>query len=161
MFARTGRLLLRPGWAEDAPVMAAALCRPHHAVGTEAHAACVAAARAVLERPLPHARPHMLILRRGASAELIGTISLIDRGGAVQLDCWIRPDCRNRGYATEAGHATIAIAAMLGIARLECPLATDPAAAALLRKLGFRDADNGLVLYCAAVPHDPIDRLAA
>lgn len=142
MFARTDRLLLRPGWIEDAPALTAAL--DHGAMaGAIAALPCPCTlddARVFLAQPFVATRPRLLIFARDAGApDLVGGIGLYDRSDRVTLGYWIRPDRRWRGYATEAGRAMLDIAAMLGIERLTAGDRIDnPASAAVLHKLGFR-----------------------
>jgi RimJ/RimL family protein N-acetyltransferase len=141
MFARTKRLLLRPGWMEDAPALAAALAdaRIARAVShvplpyTQEHA------REFLSRPPIADQPRLLIFERGDGApDLIGGIGLTWRAGRMTIGYWIRPDRWNRGFATEAGRAAIAMADMLGHRDLFGSVFIDnPASGAVLAKLGF------------------------
>jgi RimJ/RimL family protein N-acetyltransferase len=140
MFAITERLLLRPGWIEDAPALARAigdidvvqnLARvpwPY----TEQDAA------AFLSQPHDPLRPNFLICRR-ADNRLIGGVGLSGDIDA-QLGYWIARDDWSRGYATEAGRAVLALAdASLRLPRIKACHALDNASSAkVLRKLGFR-----------------------
>ena len=150
MFARTKRLTLRPGWPEDA----AALSR---AIGHEAVVAMLAQvpwpytsdhARAFLERPRGPADVALLILaHEGARPRLVGGIGIHPaEGGGRELGYWLTPSAWGRGYATEAGHAVVAIARhALGLKRLVSGhFADNPASGRVLRKLGFRPAGSAL-----------------
>jgi RimJ/RimL family protein N-acetyltransferase len=142
MFARTPRLLLRPGFPEDAPALAAA-------IGDEAivmHLAVVPwpyalrDAEAFLASPRDPVLPSLLIFERTAGApELVGYCSLgRRRSGAVELGYWIARPYWGRGFATEACSGLIDIARTLGLSRLEAGHFVDnPASGRVLEKLGF------------------------
>lgn len=141
MFAVTERLLLRPGWLEDAQ----ALCR---AIGDEAIVRNLARvpwpyalgdAERYLTLPQEPLRPRFLIFLRD-TAELIGGIGLQDEDDQPALGYWIaRPHWR-KGFATEAGQAVVELAdASLRLPRLHAGHAIDnPASGRVLAKLGFR-----------------------
>ena len=144
MFAVTERLLLRPGWIEDAPALFQAIADP-------------AIVRNLASAPWPYRREDadawiaterkprdvgLLIFRRTeGEPELIGTIGLGRRpDGPIELGYWIVPRWWNRGYATEAARAVV------GIARdsLRLPVLRaghfldNPASGRVLEKIGFR-----------------------
>ena len=144
MFARTERLLLRPGWAEDARAL-------FHAVADEAIVRNLASA------PWPYDLSHaeaflatdrrpdeaaMLIVRRTCGApQLIGTIGFGRRpNGDVELGYWIARAHWGLGYATEAARAAVAIARDgLRLERLVAGHFLDnPASGRVLEKAGFR-----------------------
>ncbi len=142
MFARTARLLLRPGFAEDAPALARAIddsaivrnlaTAPWPYGPAEAEQFLASAPDPVL--------PRMLIVERTSGApRLVGACGLTRRpSGAVELGYWIARADWNRGLATEAGHALVEIARMLKLARLEAAHFVDnPASGRVLEKLGF------------------------
>lgn len=140
MFAITERLLLRPGWREDAPALARAI--GHKAiVGNLARAPwpyTLGDAEAFLAAPRADPRcPDFLIFRRGTNA-LLGGIG-ITAGDTPELGYWIARDHWGRGFATEAGRAVLALADhSLRLPRLAAAYAIDnPASGAVLRKLGF------------------------
>jgi len=143
MFARTDRLLLRPGWAEDAPALAAAIA--DQGIGRHLSTApCpypLRAAAALLGSPRRPSLPSFLIFERteGAPA-LVGSCGLGRRpSGAVELGYWIARAHWGRGFATEAGIALLDIANALGIERLEASYFVDnPASGRVLEKLGFQ-----------------------
>jgi len=148
MFARTPRLLLRPGFPEDAPALA-------HAIGDEAIVRNLAVvpwpytvrdAEAFLASPRDPVLPSFLIFERTDGApRLAGSCGLGRRpSGAVELGYWIARASWGRGFATEAGRALIDIARMLGLAQLEASHFIDnPASARVLDKLGFES--TGLI----------------
>src|SRR5829696_6363255 len=155
MFARTERLLLRPGWAEDAPALAKAIADemivrnlssapwPFSLRDAEAH----------LAAPRDPVLPSLLIFERtDAEPALIGSCGLGRRAsGAVEFGYWIARPHWGRGFATEAGLALIAIARALGLTRLEASHFLDnPASGRVLEKLGFQS--TGIIaprLSCA------------
>lgn len=142
MFARTPRLLLRPGFPEDAPSLA-------HAIADEAIVRnlsvvpwpyTVRDAEAFLARPRDPVLPSFLIFERTDGApQLVGSCGLgRRRSGAVELGYWIARACWGRGLASEAGRALIDIARTLRLARIEASHFIDnPASARVLDKLGF------------------------
>ncbi len=142
MFARTPRLLLRPGWAEDAPALASAIA-DEQVVRNLASAPWpfgVADAEAFLAAPRDPALPSFLITERtGAAPRLVGACGLGRRpSGAVELGYWISRPHWARGFATEAGLALIDIARTLKLPRLEASHFVDnPASSRVLEKLGF------------------------
>jgi len=143
MFVRTPRLLLRPGWIEDAPALATAigeeaivrnLARAPFPYGeTDAHAFLAMAEDARLPRLLVFART-------------LGTPRLVGGGGlhreadgGVALGYWIARAHWGLGYATEAAGAVLALGRTLGHGRIAASHFTDnPASGHVLRKLGFR-----------------------
>ena len=142
MFARTARLLLRPGFAEDAPALARAIDDSAivRSLSTAPWPYGLAEAEAYLAAPHDPVLPRMLIVERtGGAARLVGACGLSRRpSGAVELGYWIARADWNRGFATEAGRALIEIASTLKLARLEAAHFVDnPASGHVLEKLGF------------------------
>jgi RimJ/RimL family protein N-acetyltransferase len=145
MFARTDRLLLRPGWREDAPALFTAIADPaivdklpdtpwpYRAEDAEAYL--------FAERPAD-ALPELLIhARTFGRPRLVGGIALRDAGkGTAELDYWIARKFWGLGFATEAGRAMVNIARdALRLTRLRSSHFTDnPASGRVLEKLGFR-----------------------
>lgn len=142
MFARTPRLLLRPGFPEDAPALA-------DAIADEAIARNLANvpwpysmrdAEAFLASPRDPILPSLLIFERTQSApRLVGACGLGRRpSGTVEMGYWIARPFWGRGYATEACAALVEIARTLGLASIEGSHFIDnPASARVLDKLGF------------------------
>lgn len=177
MFARTERLLLRPGWVEDARELVAAIAREEVAftLARLPWPYTLEHARAWLTQPRASDDASMLIYERGAGAPaLIGGIGLHpDESGAVELGYWITPSAWGQGFATEAGEAVIAMACdTLRLRELVSGHFVDnPASGRVLRKLGFTPTGSvedrhclarGITLPCATFSLDlePI-RLAA
>ena len=155
MFARTERLLLRPGWGEDAPALS-------RAIGDEMIVRNLASApwpfalrdaEAFLAAPRDPVLPSLLIFERTAGEPVLAGACGLGRraSGAVELGYWIARAHWGRGFATEAGTALVGIARALGIARLEASHFLDnPASGRVLEKLGFRS--TGMIaprLSCA------------
>jgi RimJ/RimL family protein N-acetyltransferase len=143
MFARTARLLLRPGWAEDAPALAAAIADETivRNLATAPWPYRLRDAEAFLAQPRDPVLPSFLIFERTDGApRLVGSCGLGRRpSGAVELGYWIARPFWGHGYATEASIALIDIAKSLGIVQLEGSHFLDnPASARVLEKLGFK-----------------------
>jgi RimJ/RimL family protein N-acetyltransferase len=142
MFARTERLLLRPGWAEDAPALAAAIADEMivRNLATAPWPYRLRDAEAFLAQPHDPVLPSFLIFERTDKApNLVGSCGLGRRpSGAVELGYWIARPFWGRGYATEAAVALIDIARALGLTKLEGSHFLDnPASGRVLEKLGF------------------------
>lgn len=142
MFARTDRLLLRPGWAEDAPALAAA-------IGEERIVRNLASAPwpyrlddaerylAGLDAALPS---FLIFARTDGPPALVGGIGFGSTpDGEVEFGYWITSHCWNRGYATEAGQAALSIARdSLRLCRIVSGHFLDnPISGRVLEKLGF------------------------
>ncbi len=140
MFAVTERLLLRPGWIEDAPALTAAI-DDREIVRNLTRVPwpyALSDAETFLALPVDPMRPRFLICRRDSNA-IVGGIGL---SGDIEaeLGYWIARDQWGRGYATEAGRAVLALAdASLRLPRIRARHALDNSGSAgVLRKLGFR-----------------------
>lgn len=143
MFARTERLLLRPGFPEDAPALAGAIADEQivRNLGSAPWPYGLADAKAGLSKPQDPGLPSMLIFERTAAApRLVGGCGLNRKpSGAIEMGYWIRRSDWGRGFASEAGTALIDIARALRLDRLEAGHFVDnPASARVLEKLGFR-----------------------
>jgi RimJ/RimL family protein N-acetyltransferase len=146
MFAVTERLLLRPGWNDDAPALTKAVANEK-------------IARNLAQLPWPyreeHAReflstvhgkgiPEFLMFTRHGEPQLIGAVGLhadpLDPTGPLELGYWIAEAQWGKGYATEAGHAVINIARWtLKLPRITSAYFQDnPASGRVLTKLGFK-----------------------
>lgn len=155
MFARTTRLLLRPGWSQDAPALFQAIAderivrnlatapwpyRPEHAE------AWLSTERKVSEPSL------LIFLHGGGAPELIGAIGFgLRPTGEREFGYWIARRHWGRGYATEAGRALIATARHgLRLKRLDAGHFLDnPASGRVLEKLGFRPTGTIVPRYSA------------
>ena len=142
MFARTERLLLRPGFPEDAPALAAAI--GHFAVVRNLARVPwpygLADAQGFLSLPGDPYLPSCLITERtGAAPLLVGGCGLHRReSGAVELGYWIAREHWGRGIATEGCRALVSIARALRLPALEASHFLDnPASGRVLEKLGF------------------------
>lgn len=145
MFARTPRLTLRPGWPEDAAIVAQALAHERVVMNLSRVPWPYAEqdARDWLATPRTATDICLLILAHDAPApRLIGAISLEDAAGTPpELGYWLTPSAWARGYATEAGQAVLQMARHArGLKRLRARHFIDnPASARVLGKLGFRE----------------------
>jgi RimJ/RimL family protein N-acetyltransferase len=142
MFTRTERLLLRPGWAEDAPALAAAIGdeRIVRNLATAPWPYRLRDAEAFLAQPRDPVLPSFLIFERTeGEPSLVGSCGLGRRpSGAVELGYWIARRHWGRGFATEASTALVEIAAALRLPRLQASHFLDnPASGRVLEKLGF------------------------
>jgi RimJ/RimL family protein N-acetyltransferase len=142
MFARTPRLLLRPGFTEDAPALAAAIADKAIVsnLATVPWPYRMRDAEAFLASPRDPLLPSFLIFERTeAELRLVGSCGLGRRpSGAVELGYWIARSHWGRGIATEACTALVDIARTLGLPSLEGSHFTDnPASGRVLAKLGF------------------------
>ena len=164
MFARTERLLLRPGWAEDAPALAQAIADEAvvRNLATAPWPYGLADAEAFLAAPRDPAMPSFLITERTDGApRLVGACGLGRRpSGAVELGYWIARAHWGQGFATEAASAVVAIAHTLKLPRLEGSHFVDnPASGRVLEKLGFIPTSLSAPRYSCARGGDAMSRL--
>ncbi|SIN61903.1 Protein N-acetyltransferase, RimJ/RimL family [Parasphingorhabdus marina DSM 22363] len=143
MFARTERLLLRPGWPEDAPALYDAINDEAivRNLGRAPWPYAAKDAREFLNRPRPAHIPDFLIFRRTAGApQLVGSIGVSpDDDGSPEFGYWISRQHWGLGYATEAGRAAMEAASSVGLCSLKAAHYVDnPASGKVLKKLGFR-----------------------
>lgn len=155
MFARTKRLLLRPGFPEDAAALAAAIGheRVVRSLSDAPWPYGVRDAEAFLAAPRDPVLPSLLITERTtASPRIVGACGLGRRpSGSVELGYWIAPNHWGRGFATEAGRALIEIARTLGFATLGASHFLDnPASCRVLEKLGFEPSGIIAPRMCCA-----------
>ncbi|WP_448659980.1 GNAT family N-acetyltransferase [Sphingomonas sp. CJ99] len=143
MFVRTQRLLLRPGWIEDAPELARAI--GHWDVVRQLSRAPWPYGTADAERFLsdmrstPKAASFLICARDGDHAPIIGGIGYgpLDHR-PTEFGYWLTPAAWHRGYATEAGRAVIDLARAMGVPRLTASHFIDnPASGRVLSRLGF------------------------
>jgi RimJ/RimL family protein N-acetyltransferase len=164
MFARTERLLLRPGWAEDAPALARVIADEAvvRNLATAPWPFALEDAEAFLAAPRDPAMPSFLITERTAGDPVIvGACGLGRRpSGAVELGYWIGRAHWGKGFATEAGRALIDIARTLKLPRLEASHFVDnPASARVLEKLGFIPTGLSVDRYSCARGGEAMSRL--
>lgn len=144
MFARTDRLLLRPGWAEDASALHAAIA--DEAIVRNLASApwpySMADAEAFLATERTADAPCFLLFRRTRGApQLVGTAGLGRHpDGTTELGYWIARPYWGLGYATEAAEAVVGIARdALRLRKLTAGHFTDnPASGRVLEKVGFK-----------------------
>lgn len=155
MFVRTERLLLRPGWSQDAPAL-------FRAIGDERIVRNLATApwpyrpedaEAWLAADRRSDEPSLLVFRRTESApELIGAVGFGRKpAGGLEYGYWIARAHWGRGYATEAGRAVLAAARhSLRLRRIQAGHFLDnPASGRVLEKLGFRPTGRIVPHYSA------------
>ena len=164
MFARTDRLLLRPGWAEDAPELARAIADEQivRNLATAPWPYALKDAEAFLASPRDPVMPSFLITERTASApRIVGSCGLGRRpSGAVEMGYWIARPYWGQGFATEAAHALIDIARTLKLPRLEASHFVDnPASGRVLEKLGFVPTGLSATRYSCARGGEAIAKL--
>jgi RimJ/RimL family protein N-acetyltransferase len=154
MFARTERLLLRPGWVEDAPALAQAINREDVAINLAQvpWPYTIADAETFLRTDRASPETSLLIFERtSAEPRLIGGIGLARSAGQAILGYWIVPSSWGKGFATEAGRAVIDLAReTLRIGQLTAQHFVDnPASGRVLRKLGFATTGERGPLFSA------------
>jgi RimJ/RimL family protein N-acetyltransferase len=143
MFARTERLLLRPGWSQDAAELHRAICdeRIVRNLATAPWPYRPADAEAFLATERKASEPSLLIFRcSGGAPELIGGIGFGRKpSGETEFGYWLVRRHWGLGYATEAGRALLATARQgLRVKRLDSAHFLDnPASGRVLEKLGF------------------------
>ena len=144
MFARTERLLLRPGWREDAPALFHAIADESivRNLATAPWPDTMADAETFLARERPAGQAACLIfLRTDGAPALAGGIGFgRTQEDEVEFGYWIARAFWGQGIATEAGRALLANARhSLRLPRLVAGHFTDnPASGRVLQKLGFR-----------------------
>lgn len=142
MFARTARLLLRPGWMEDAPKLTAAIGDPA-VLRNLTHAPSpygLADAQQFLAMPQDPRLPRLLAFSRTQGApRLVGGCGLhLGADGMPELGYWIARPYWGLGFATEAARAVLGMARANGIGQLRGGHFVDnPASGNVLRKIGF------------------------
>ena len=164
MFARTERLLLRPGFPEDAPALAAAIAdeRIVRNLATAPWPYGIRDAEAFLAAPRDPVLPSFLIFERTDGApRLVGSCGLGRRpSGAVEMGYWIARAHWGRGIATEACTALIDIARALRLGSLEGSHFIDnPASGRVLEKLGFEPTGIIAPRYSCARGEDAGSRM--
>ena len=164
MFARTERLLLRPGWPEDAPALARAIADEQivRNLATAPWPYALADAEAFLAAPRDPVMPSFLITERtGGEPRIVGSCGLGRRpSGSVEMGYWIARAHWNKGFATEASRALIDIARTLKLPQLEASHFVDnPASGRVLEKLGFVPTGISAARYSCARGGDALAKL--
>lgn len=155
MFARTTRLLLRPGWSQDAPALFETIAdeRIVRNLATAPWPYRPEDAAAWLATERKASEPSLLVFLHGGGApELIGAVGFGRRPtGETEFGYWIARRHWGRGYATEAGRALLATARHgLRLKRLDAGHFLDnPASGRVLEKLGFRPTGMIVPRYSA------------
>ncbi|HKR24541.1 MAG TPA: GNAT family N-acetyltransferase [Allosphingosinicella sp.] len=156
MFARTERLLLRPGWREDAPALFRAIADEgivrNLALAPWPYSFADAESFLMRERA-PHDVACLIFLRTDGPPRLVGGIGFGRKPGDVEPEFgyWVARPYWGRGFATEAGKALVANARdTLRLKRLDAGHFVDnPASGRVLRKLGFRPTGVTRARYSA------------
>ena len=159
MFARTERLLLRPGFPEDAPALVAAIADDHvvRQLAKVPWPYRLSDAQAFLRVQHHPLLPSLLAFERTSEApRLVGSCALNRRpSGSVELGYWVARSEWGRGIATEACTAMIAIAQALRLPALEASHFLDnPKSGRILEKLGFHPTGVIAPLFCKARGED-------
>lgn len=159
MFARTQRLLLRPGWNDDATALAIALNEESLArnLARVPFPYSVDDAYDFLARPIDPRHPRLLAFSRTqGTPRLIGGCGLTPgEDGSVELGYWVARPYWGLGFATEATGALVRAARALGHKRIRARHAVDnPASGRVLRKLGFRPTGDFVRVHSAARGED-------
>jgi RimJ/RimL family protein N-acetyltransferase len=158
MFARTERLLLRPGFIEDAPALRDAIADEAIARNTSLPWPYgLAEAEAFLAQPNDPLLPRSLMVRRtGGKPCIVGGIGVRreadpDGGDRLLLGYWVARRFWGLGYASEAGRAIMANVRAVGLPPLQARHFLDnPASGAVLRKLGFKPTGRSELVLSAA-----------
>lgn len=154
MFARTSRLLLRPGWHEDARALHAAMADESivRNLATAPWPYALADAEAFLARDRDPRLPEFLIFNRTQGKPLlVGGCGIGRReSGALELGYWIARPYWGLGFATEATRAVMGIARSTGLSGISCSHYVDnPASGRVMRKIGFRPTGDFVRRYSA------------
>ncbi|MBO9582454.1 MAG: GNAT family N-acetyltransferase [Sphingobium sp.] len=143
MFARTPRLLLRPGWQEDAQALHAAMA-DEGVVRNLARAPwpySLSDAETFLSRePDPRLPMFLAFNRTQGRPLLIGGCGIGRReDDSLELGYWVARPYWGLGFATEATRAVMRIARATGLTGIGSSHFVDnPASGRVMRKLGFR-----------------------
>jgi RimJ/RimL family protein N-acetyltransferase len=148
MFARTQRLLLRPGFIEDAAELTQAVADERIARNLASlpwpYAEDDARAWLMSDVANPHLPTTLITQRTSAGSRIVGGIGIHLTADALgnkrpEIGYWIARPYWGLGFATEAGRAVVAYARAIGMPQLISGHFVDnPASGRVLRKLGFR-----------------------
>ncbi len=154
MFARTQRLLLRPGWREDAPALHAAMA-DEGIVRNLASAPWpyqLGDAERFLAREADPRLPNFLMMKRTKGRpHLVGGCGIGRReDGSLELGYWVARPYWGLGFATEASRAVMHIARASGLKGVRASHFVDnPASGRVMRKIGFRPTGDFVHRYSA------------
>lgn len=142
MFARTARLLLRPGWMEDAPKLAEAIGDPAvlRNLARVPSPYGLTDAEQFLKQPHDSRLPSLLAFTRTRGApKLVGGCGIHrDADGTPELGYWIARPYWGLGFATESARAVLSMARANGVSKIRASHFVDnPASGNVLRKVGF------------------------
>ena len=152
MFARTPRLLLRPGWPEDAAALQAAIADPAIIRNTARlpWPYELKDAQEFLTRGWNPQEPKFLIFSRTRGApRLVGGCGIqVADDGCKELGYWIARPFWGLGFATEAAGAAMQIARSTGMTNvIACHGVDNPASGRVLTKIGFRPTGRTRMVY--------------
>ena len=157
MFVRTDRLLLRPGWIEDAAAVQRAISSDPAIARNTARIPwpyTLDDAETYLQSQQAAERSWSLLVfaRTSAAPRLIGGVGLHRDDGGHELGYWIARPYWGLGFATEAAAGLLrAGRESLKLGRIHSGHFVDnPASGRVLRKLGFRPAGRVVKRPCVA-----------
>jgi len=143
VFHRSERLLLRPIWPEDWQAVYGGIA-DEGVVRNLARAPWPYSKQDARDfaSSLPTPNEPRFLITTAHNGQVVGCIGLDahdqEYPGAVEIGYWIARAHWGKGYATEAGHAVLNIAQVLGYPRVYGSHFLDnPASGAVLQKLGF------------------------
>lgn len=151
MFHRSERLLLRPGWQEDAGELAARIADE----GIVRNLSRVPwpyrqeDAAEWLARPSSNKWPALLVtLPNARGTPIVGACGIHEDNGQTEIGYWIAREYWGQGFATEAARAVLSIARALGHRRVySCHAVDNPASGRVLRKVGFNPTGRVRTMY--------------
>ncbi len=141
MFHRSERLLLRPGWIEDAGELTARIA-DERIIRNLARAPWPYSqqdATGWLTRQSEPMMPSLLLTLPSAQhAPIVGGCGLHEGERGAEIGYWIAREWWGKGFATEAARAVLSIARALGHRQIfACHAFDNPASGRVLRKAGF------------------------
>lgn len=156
MFVRTDRLLLRPGWIEDAPSLARAVNSDPAIARNTARIPWPYAlddAQAFLAMKHDPQTPNCLVfVRTSGEPRLVGSVGVHPGDQGLEVGYWIARPYWGLGFATEAASGLLRSArSSLKLGRIHAGhFADNPASGRVLRKLGFRPTGRVVRRHCLA-----------
>lgn len=141
MFHRSERLLLRPGWHEDAGELTTRIADEAIVRNLASVPWPYSEQNAVdwLALPRQPRLPRFVLSLPGRGMPIIGTCGLHDENGHAEIGYWIARDWWGHGFATEAARAVLSIARTIGHKQVyACHAVDNPASGKVLRKAGFK-----------------------